>query len=99
MASKVTIKTTFEVAKTIQPVYTGGDIALDKSGKLVASCLDEDALIFNLETGEQLARVEGVSQPDSECPSLCLLTVVRQDGEAITSLSSMQSLPKSKRPN
>lgn len=52
--------TTFEVVKAIQPIYTGGDVALDKSGRFLATCLGEEALITDLNSGDLLARVEGV---------------------------------------
>lgn len=51
---------TYEVEKVIQPIYTGGDVALDSDGHILATCLGEDALLTNLKTGELLARVEGV---------------------------------------
>lgn len=60
MPSKASIITTFEVDKVIQPIYTGGDVALDKSGRVLATCLGEEALITDLNNGDLLARVEGV---------------------------------------
>lgn len=59
--SKVHIKTTFEASRTIRPVYTGGSTALDASGRLLATCVGEEALIVDLETGDQLVSLEGVS--------------------------------------
>jgi U3 small nucleolar RNA-associated protein 13 len=59
--SKVNIKTTFEVSRTIRPIYTGGSISLDSSAQLLATCVGQDVLIVDLETGEQLANIEGVS--------------------------------------
>lgn len=58
--SKVHIKTTFEASRTIRPVYTGGSTALDASGRLLATCVGEEALIVDLETGDQLVSLEGV---------------------------------------
>jgi hypothetical protein len=60
MASKAPYKTTFEAEHTIQPIYTGGSIALDQSGRILATTLGEDALLTDLDTGRQLARIEGV---------------------------------------
>jgi U3 small nucleolar RNA-associated protein 13 len=60
MATKSAYKTTFEAEKVIQPIYTGGSIALDITGRILATCLGEDALITDLNTGKQLARIEGV---------------------------------------
>ncbi|KAI9851692.1 MAG: U3 small nucleolar RNA-associated protein 13 [Thelocarpon superellum] len=52
-------KTTFEAHKVIQPIYTGGSVALDQTGHTLATCLGEDAVITHLQTGEQLAYIEG----------------------------------------
>jgi len=69
MAAKINIKTTFEPAKTIQPIYTGGDVSLDASGRWLATCVEEDVLIVDVQTGEPVARIEG----DGEAvTSLCL---------------------------
>ena len=58
--SKAVLRT-FEACRTIRPIYTGGSAALDSSGRLLATCLDEDALVVDLETGDQLVSLEGVS--------------------------------------
>ncbi len=60
MLSKATVTTTFEPERTIQPFYSGGNVALDQQGRLLATCLGEDALITDLSTGSLLARIEGV---------------------------------------
>ncbi|KAJ5759668.1 hypothetical protein N7520_006824 [Penicillium odoratum] len=57
--SKAVVKTTFEASRTLRPIYTGGSTALDASGRILLSCVGEDALIVNLETGDQLASLEG----------------------------------------
>ncbi|KAK2752313.1 U3 small nucleolar RNA-associated protein 13 [Onygenales sp. PD_40] len=57
--SKINIKTTFEVANTIRPIYTGGSVSLDASGRFLATCVGEDVLIIDLKTGGQLASIEG----------------------------------------
>ncbi|KAL2007056.1 hypothetical protein VTN00DRAFT_8494 [Thermoascus crustaceus] len=57
--SKVNVKTTFEASRTIRPIYTGGSTALDASGRLLATCVGEEALIVDLETGDQLVSLEG----------------------------------------
>ena len=62
MAFKAEIKTTFEPNKIIQPIYTGGSVALSQDGRIFASCLGEDVLLSDLTTGERLARIEGVSR-------------------------------------
>ena len=61
MALKADFKTTFEPTRVIQPIYTGGSVALSEDGKILATSLGDEALLTNLETGEHLARIEGVS--------------------------------------
>lgn len=61
MATKAPYKTTFEPDHTIQPIYTGGSVALDQTGRILATTLGEDALLTDLNTGRELARIEGVS--------------------------------------
>lgn len=65
MASKVAYRTTFEVADTIRPIYTGGGISLDSHGSILATALGEDALLTDLDTGRQLANIEGVRYYDN----------------------------------
>ncbi|EGC45628.1 U3 small nucleolar RNA-associated protein [Histoplasma capsulatum var. duboisii H88] len=57
--SKINIKTTFEVANTIRPIYTGGSISLDASGRHLVTCVGEDVVITDLRAGGQLATIEG----------------------------------------
>lgn len=52
--------TTFEPDRTIQPIYTGGDVALDREARVLATCLGEEAVLTDLESGRTLARLEGV---------------------------------------
>lgn len=60
MATKSAYKTTFEPKRVIQPIYTGGSVALDLSGRILATTLGEDAILTDLTTGRELARIEGV---------------------------------------
>ena len=60
MANKAPYQTTFEPEHSIQPIYTGGNVALDQSARILATTLGEDALLTDLETGRHLARIEGV---------------------------------------
>lgn len=62
MALKAEYKTTFEPSRVIQPIYTGGSVALSEDGKVLATCLGDEALLTNLDTGAHLARIEGVSR-------------------------------------
>lgn len=59
MAQRATIKTTYDATKIIQPIYTGGSVALSQDGRILATCLGEDALLTDLATGEELSRIEG----------------------------------------
>ena len=63
MTSRIKFTTTYEVERVIQPIYTGGSVALDREGRLLVTTLDEEALITDLTTGELLARIEGVRDP------------------------------------
>ena len=62
--------TTFEVAKSIQPIYNGGDVALDAEARILATCLDEEAILTDLNNGEVLARIPG----DGEALTALLMT-------------------------
>jgi U3 small nucleolar RNA-associated protein 13 len=77
MAGKPSYYTTFEVQNVIQPIYTGGSVALDQSGRILATCLGEEALITDLESGKQLAKVDGVCAFASESHSLFVLIKYR----------------------
>ena len=63
MAAKVESKTTFEAARTIEPIYTGGDVSLNSNGQFLASCVEDDVLLVELRTGQPLARIEGDGEP------------------------------------
>lgn len=60
MASRMKLSTTYEAERVIQPIYTGGDVALDGEGRVLATCLGDEALLTDLGTGRLLARIEGV---------------------------------------
>ena len=60
MALKAEYKTTFEPSRVIQPIYTGGSVALSEDGKVLATSLGDEALLTDLDTGAHLARIEGV---------------------------------------
>lgn len=71
MATKVGFKTTFEASKTIEPIYTGGEISSghNAGGSLIATCVDEDVLLVDVRTGKVLCRIEGDGETVT---SLCL---------------------------
>lgn len=51
---------TFDIEKVIQPIYTGGDIAIDSKGNLLATCLGDQVVITRIRDGHLLRRIEGV---------------------------------------
>ena len=59
MAQRATIRTTYEVGRTLKPIYTGGSLALAEDGHILAASLGEDVLLTDLTTGKELGRVEG----------------------------------------
>ncbi len=59
MATKSAYQTTFEAERVIQPIYTGGSVSLEKGGCILATTLGEEALLTDLNTGKELARIEG----------------------------------------
>lgn len=61
MAQHTSPQTTFEPSHIIEPIYTGGGIALSADGQLLATSLSEDVLLSYLHSGRKLARMEGVS--------------------------------------
>ncbi|EXJ71130.1 uncharacterized protein A1O5_06124 [Cladophialophora psammophila CBS 110553] len=69
MATKIHHKTTFEAAKTIEPIFTGGDVSHSANGSFIATCVDEDVLIVKVQTSRVLCRIEGDGEPVT---SLCL---------------------------
>lgn len=60
MSLRSKLTTTYEPERVIQPIYTGGDVSLDHDGRILATCLGEEALLTDLSTGDLLARIEGV---------------------------------------
>ena len=61
MANKAGPLTTFSIDDVIQPIYTGGDVSIDSSGLILATCLGEDAVLTHVQKGTLLARIDGVS--------------------------------------
>jgi U3 small nucleolar RNA-associated protein 13 len=59
-AQRKAVKTTYEVDRTLQPIYSGGGIALSEDGRILAACLGEDVLLTDLTNGSELGRTEGV---------------------------------------
>lgn len=67
MSQRTRVTTTYEAERVIQPIYTGGDVALDRDGQILATCLGEEAVLTSLSTGKVLARIEGVRVPAELC--------------------------------
>lgn len=61
MAQRVEKVTTYEVDRVIEPTYKGGDVALSEDGRILATCLGEDVLLTDMNTGQRLANITGVS--------------------------------------
>ena len=59
MAQRTIVRTTYEVERTLQPIYSGGSISLSEDGRVLAACLGEEALLTDLSTGKELGRTEG----------------------------------------
>ncbi|KAJ4370566.1 U3 small nucleolar RNA-associated protein 13 [Neocucurbitaria cava] len=59
MAQKATVRTTYEIERTLQPIYSGGSIALSADGRILAASLGEDVLLTDLTNGKELGRAEG----------------------------------------
>lgn len=62
-AQRTAVKTTYEVARTLQPIYSGGSLALSQDGRILAASLGEDVLLTNLSNGQELGRIEGDGEP------------------------------------
>lgn len=63
MTTRLPYKTTFEPERVIQPIFTGGSVALDNGARILATALGEDAVLTDLKTGRQYAKIEGVRFP------------------------------------
>ena len=60
MSFKTKLTITYDPERIIQPIHTGGDVVLDREGRVLATCLGDEALLTDMGTGELLARIEGV---------------------------------------
>ncbi|KAL6709675.1 U3 small nucleolar RNA-associated protein 13 [Coniothyrium glycines] len=59
MAQRAAVRTTYEVERTLQPIYSGGSLALSEDGRILAASLGEDVVLTDLANGKELGRVEG----------------------------------------
>ncbi|KAJ4301053.1 U3 small nucleolar RNA-associated protein 13 [Kalmusia sp. IMI 367209] len=63
MAQRSAVKTTYDIERTLQPIYAGGSIALSEDGRILAACLGEDTLLTDVTNGRELGRIEGDGEP------------------------------------
>lgn len=61
MANRISTKTTYDLKRVIQPFHTGGNVALEHEGKVLATSVGEEVVLSGLLDGEEFARLEGVS--------------------------------------
>ncbi|KAL7266508.1 U3 small nucleolar RNA-associated protein 13 [Rhizina undulata] len=71
------LKTTFSPAKVIKLFYTAGKVSLYQSGKILVTTLNEDVLIVDIESGEELARIEGIHSNTASFASDNMFPIVR----------------------
>lgn len=51
----------FKASRTYEPIHTGGKVALSGDGTWLVSTLNEQALVSQVETGERVQLLKGVS--------------------------------------
>ncbi|KAF2034741.1 WD40 repeat-like protein [Setomelanomma holmii] len=59
MAQRAAVRTTYEIERTLQPIYSGGSLSLSEDGRILAASLGEDVLLTDLTNGKELGRIEG----------------------------------------
>ncbi|KAH9004299.1 U3 small nucleolar RNA-associated protein [Lactarius hatsudake] len=52
-------KTAFKKARTIAPLYTGGPVAITRDGLWLVTCVGEQAVLTDLESGAEICRFSG----------------------------------------
>ena len=50
----------FKKARTIAPLYTGGPVAITQNGLWLITCVGEEALLTDLQSGAEICRFAGV---------------------------------------
>jgi U3 small nucleolar RNA-associated protein 13 len=62
MAPSQALKTTFKPSRVIQPFYSGGVgcVALDRSGRILVTAYGDEAVITDIQSGAEIARIDGV---------------------------------------
>jgi U3 small nucleolar RNA-associated protein 13 len=75
MAQRAAVKTTYEVNRTLQPIYSGGSLSLSEDGRILAASLGEEVLLTDLTNGKELGRVEGDGETITALACECLVRV------------------------
>lgn len=70
MAQRTAVKTTYDIGRTIQPIFSGGSLSLSEDGRILAASVGEDVLLTDLTDGRERGRVEG----DGETITSLMLT-------------------------
>ncbi|KAA8913625.1 WD40-repeat-containing domain protein [Sphaerosporella brunnea] len=82
MAPSQALKTTFKPSRVVQPFYSGGAgcVALDSSGRILVTAYGDEAVITDIESGAEIARIDGLEDeistlalaPDARYLILCI---------------------------
>ncbi|KAF4611752.1 hypothetical protein D9613_004247 [Agrocybe pediades] len=90
------LKTAFKKARTIAPLYTSGAVAITSDGTKLVTCVAEDILLTDVESGVEICRFLGDTQPIN---SLCITPSASHLLVFTSSLSlRIYELPKSNEP-
>ncbi|THH13498.1 hypothetical protein EW146_g6731 [Bondarzewia mesenterica] len=81
--SRSKTKTAFKKSRVIAPLYTGGPVAVTPDGQRLVTCVGEEAILTDIEQGEEFARFVG----DTE--SITALCVTPSGNTLIQFTSSM----------
>ncbi|KAI9303461.1 WD40-repeat-containing domain protein [Cunninghamella echinulata] len=84
-SQKLILKTSFKTIKTIESIYTGGKVDITADEKYLVSTLNEDIIVTEVETGQQIHELEG----DTE---IITSLAVKPNGKHIVSSSRSLSL-------
>ncbi|KDR85754.1 hypothetical protein GALMADRAFT_132409 [Galerina marginata CBS 339.88] len=90
------LKTAFKKARTIAPLYTSGAVAITLDGTRLVTCVAEEILLTDVESGVEICRFVGDTQPIN---SLCISPSASHLLVFTSSLSlRIYELPDSKEP-
>ncbi|CAN6603782.1 U3 small nucleolar RNA-associated protein 13 [Trichomonascus vanleenenianus] len=96
----MSLKTSFK-SRSVEPFYNGGGVSLSGDGKTLATSFNDEVVITDLESGEQIAKIEGDGErvtalqlsPDGKylvvCSSSLLMRILelQEDGKYKTTKS------------